>query len=97
VAQPASYTMGTGSFSGVKRSGHGVDHPAPSSAEVIERVELYLDSTSEPSWPVLRRTLPLPLPLAVYRKTVSCANVSSVYPKFNVVGVPWGTGCSNVW
>jgi len=26
-AYPASYTMGTGSFLGVKRSGRGVDHP----------------------------------------------------------------------
>jgi len=26
-AHPASYTMGTGSFSGVKRPGRGVDHP----------------------------------------------------------------------
>ena len=26
-AHPASYTMGTGSFPGVKRSGRGVDHP----------------------------------------------------------------------
>ena len=25
--QPASYTMGTGSFPGVKRPGRGVDHP----------------------------------------------------------------------
>ena len=24
---PASYTVGTGSFLGVKRPGHGVDHP----------------------------------------------------------------------
>ena len=38
----ASYTMGTGSFPGVKRSGRGVDHPPPSSAEVKERVEIYL-------------------------------------------------------
>ena len=37
---PASYTMGTGSFSGIKRPGRGVDHPTPSSAEVKERVEL---------------------------------------------------------
>jgi len=36
---PASYTMGTGSFPGVKRPGRGVDHPPPSSA-VKERVEL---------------------------------------------------------
>jgi hypothetical protein len=30
----ASYTMGTGSFSGVKRPGRGGDFPRPSSAEV---------------------------------------------------------------
>jgi hypothetical protein len=33
-AHPASCTMGTGSFSGVKRPGRGADHPPPSSAEV---------------------------------------------------------------
>jgi len=33
--------------------GRGVDHPSPSSAKVKERVELYVCSTSEPSWPVL--------------------------------------------
>jgi hypothetical protein len=38
---------------GVKRPGRGIDHPPPSSAEVKERVELYLYSPSEPSWPVL--------------------------------------------
>ena len=38
----ASYTTGTGDFSGVKRPGRGVDHPVPSSAEIKERVELYL-------------------------------------------------------
>jgi hypothetical protein len=48
-AYPASYTMGTGSLPGVKRSGRGVDHPPPSSAEVKERVELYLYSPSGPS------------------------------------------------
>jgi hypothetical protein len=62
-AYPASCTMGTGSFPGVKRPGRGVDHPPPSSAEVKERVELYLYSPSGPSWPVLGWTLPLPLPL----------------------------------
>jgi hypothetical protein len=57
-------TTGTGSFPGVKRPGRGVDHPTPSSAEVLGRVELYLYSPSGPSWPVLGRTLPLPGPLA---------------------------------
>ena len=48
-AHPASYTMGTGSFLGVKR-------PTPSSAEVQGRVELYIYSPSGPSWPDLRWT-----------------------------------------
>jgi len=33
-AYPATYTMGTGVFPGVKRPGPGVDHPNPSSVEV---------------------------------------------------------------
>ena len=49
----APYTMGTGSFLGVKRPGRGDDHPPPSSAEVKERVQLRLYSTSGPSWPVI--------------------------------------------
>ena len=56
-AHPASYTMGTGSFPGVKRPERGVDHPPPSSAEVKERVELYFHPPYGPSWPVLGRTL----------------------------------------
>jgi len=52
-AHPASYSMGTGSLPGGKRPGRGVDHPPPSSAEVKERVELYLYSPYGPSWPVL--------------------------------------------
>ena len=52
-AHPASYTMGTGSFLGVKRLGRVFDHPHPSSAEVKEREELYLYSTSGPSWSVI--------------------------------------------
>ena len=39
-AHPASYTMGTGSFPGVKRQGRGADQELPSSAEVKERVGL---------------------------------------------------------
>ena len=56
-AYPASYTMGTGSFLGVKRPGRGVNHPAPCSAEVKERVELHFYTRFGPSWPVLERTL----------------------------------------
>jgi len=43
----------------VKQLGRGVDHSPPSSAEVKERVELYLYSLSGSLWPVLGRTLPL--------------------------------------
>jgi len=50
--------MGTGYCPGVKRPGHGVDRPPPSSAEVKERVQLYLYSPSGPSWSVLEQTLP---------------------------------------
>jgi len=39
-AHPASYTMGIGSFPGLKWPGSGVDHPTPSSAEVKEKVKL---------------------------------------------------------
>jgi hypothetical protein len=37
-----------------------VDHPPSSSAEVKERVQLYLYSPSGPLWPVIGITLPLP-------------------------------------
>jgi hypothetical protein len=36
--------MGTGSLPGVKRPGRGVDHPPASSAEVKERVKVYIYS-----------------------------------------------------
>jgi len=50
------------SFLGVKQPGHGVTHPPPTpSAEVKERVKIYLYSPSGSSWPVLGRTLPLPM------------------------------------
>ena len=59
-AHPASYTLGAGSLSGVKRPGRGVDYPPPFNAEVKERVELYLYSPFRLSWPVLGWRLPLP-------------------------------------
>ena len=37
--------FGTGSFPGVKRPGRDADHPHSSSAEVKERVDVYLQST----------------------------------------------------
>jgi len=53
---PASYTMGTTIICrGVKRRGRGVGHSPPSSAEVKERVELYLYSFLMTSWYVTGR------------------------------------------
>jgi len=40
-AHPVSYTVGTGSFLGVKRSRRGVDHP-PHLAPRLKRVQIYL-------------------------------------------------------
>jgi hypothetical protein len=49
-AHPASYPMGTrGSSLAVKRRGREADHSPPSSAEVKERVELYIHSPNTPS------------------------------------------------
>jgi len=59
VSQPASYTMGAGSFPEVKKPGSGVEYPRPSNAESKERVELYIYSLSGLSWHVVGQTLPL--------------------------------------
>ena len=56
-SRPVSYTVGTGSFPGVKRPGRGLDHLPRYSAEVKERVKLYINSTSWPAWPFIRWTL----------------------------------------
>ena len=50
---PASSTMVTVSFPGVKEAGRGIKHPTPSSAEVKGAVQIYLNSPSVPSWPIL--------------------------------------------
>jgi hypothetical protein len=55
-AHSASYKMGTGSFTGVKRTRRGVDYPL-SRAEVKERVQLYIYSSFGPSWAILGCTL----------------------------------------
>ena len=39
-AHLASYTLGTGSFTGIKQPGLGPDHPNASSDKVKERVEI---------------------------------------------------------
>jgi len=56
-AHRASYTIGTGSFprgrEGGKLAGALSYHPPPSSANVKERLELYLYFPSGPSGPVL--------------------------------------------
>jgi len=53
VAHPASYKMDTGSYLGIKRLVHVLDHPSPSSTKVEEGVELYLYSPYGTFWPVL--------------------------------------------
>jgi hypothetical protein len=54
-AHPDGYRL---SFSGVKRPGRCVGHPPPCSADVKDRVELYLFSPSGSPWPVLGWYLP---------------------------------------
>jgi hypothetical protein len=59
---PVLTCPGSGSLSWeVKRSRRGFNQPPPSSAEVEERIELYLYSHSGPSWSLVERILPLPL------------------------------------
>ena len=55
-AYPASCTMSTRFFPEVKRTGYGADHSPHLSAEVLNRVQLYLYSPFGPSWPVIGRT-----------------------------------------
>jgi len=53
-------TLGAGSFSGIKWPRRGIYHPPSSSTEVKERVNLYIYTSSGPSWSVLVWNLPLP-------------------------------------
>ena len=71
------------SFPGVKQPGRGVDHPPPSSAEVKERVALYLYSPAGPSWPVLGWIYLLPL----CQQVVHLFNVSLTTFKFSSIPI----------
>ena len=82
--------MGTVSFPRVKRPGRGLDHPPPSSAEVKERVELYIYSPSEPSWPVLGWTLPLKI-FCSEDKLCNFHHLSTSSPLFDP-NIPLGLG-----
>jgi hypothetical protein len=85
-----------GPGNGVKRPGRGVDHPPPSSAEVKERVELYLYSSSRPSWPVQRRLLPLPLSDNVYDNTVESLLTRNIFTPIRVYAFG-GENKDNIW
>ena len=59
--------------------------PVPSSADVKERVQLYLYSPSGPSWPLLRWTLPLFYCCQRYRRTYGIMeNILSDLTEFEV-------------
>ena len=64
-AHPAFCKTGTGFFPGSKAARAWRWTPTPFSAEVKERLELYLYSPSGPSWPVLGWILPLTFTLII--------------------------------
>ena len=76
---PASCTMGTRPFQGVKRPERGLNLPHPSSAKVKERVQLYLYYPSGPSWPVIGWTTSLSI--ACVEADVE-SNNEKIYVKF---------------
>jgi hypothetical protein len=77
--------MGSLSFPGIKRLQRGVNHPPPSSAEVKERVELYIYCLIGPSWPVRYRKK-----LALYQNTkAQWGSRFKLYSFFNH-GTIWG-------
>ena len=66
------------SFQEVKRPERGVNHPPLASAEVKERVAIYLYSSSRPSWPVSCYLLHH-LRQFVTRRTWYFGNASAIY------------------
>ena len=87
-AHPTSYTTGTESFPGVNRPGRGVDHPPPSSAEVKERVEVYLYSPFGPLWSILGWNLPLRFVITTIRTATPGNEQSTGMLKWNDSGLP---------
>jgi len=75
---PATYTIGTGSFPGVKQPKRGVGHPPPFSAEVKERVGLYLYSPFGSSWPILEWTLPFTFTFTLFI-LILCSGIKKLW------------------
>ena len=91
-AHPGSYTMGTGSFPGVKRPGRGADHPPPSKGQGHERAGLYLYSPSGPQWSVMEWNFMSVRSMLRERRPIYMYKINSWYrSKFYACGV-WG-GC----
>ena len=76
-----------GLFPGGKRTGAWRWPPTSSSAEVKESVELYLCSPFGTSWPVLGKTLPIPLPLV--GKVKSVWRIGGVTAAVLKIGIRW--------
>ena len=97
-AYPASYTMGTRAFPGVKWPERGVDHPTTSSAEVKGRVEL---QSTPPlglrglfyGEPKGRR--PISIPLCILENLSSNFAAESFCPEFFFFSVRSDKCCDN--
>jgi len=83
--------MGTRRFPGKIWPGYGADHPSPPSAKVKERVQLYLHTPFEPSWPVLGLTS---LYFRALRKFIVFWNEFVIQ---NTMQVPYGMWYHAVW
>ena len=82
--QPSLLYNGYRDFFGGKAAGTWLWPPTLSSAEVKERVELYLYSPSGHSWPVLGWPLPF-----IWYKTFSSGSLKVVHWKSQLLDFPW--------